>query len=172
MKTLIVYYSRTGTTKKLADDLARELNADKEEIIDLRNRKGIFGYLTAGRDALRRKYTEIAGEKFNPSDYDLVLIGTPIWAGKITPAVRTYMRCHKDKFGNVACFCTMGGSHPGTTFQEFEKSLEKKPVATLHARTNEVHKNLHKDKIKKFALDINEKVKLKKINSKKSKKKK
>ena len=44
------------------------------------NRAGIIGYLFAGRDAVRKKLTKLKPLKFNPTDYDLVIIGTPIWA--------------------------------------------------------------------------------------------
>jgi len=55
MKALVVYYSRTGNTKFVAEKIAQELGADIEEVIDKKNRFGLINYLRAGGDALRRK---------------------------------------------------------------------------------------------------------------------
>ncbi len=91
MKTLVVYYSRTGSTKNAAEHIAKQLGADLDELIDSKNRMGLWGWLMAGRDALRKYTTTLMDIKKNPADYDLVIIGTPIWAGTITPAIRTYV---------------------------------------------------------------------------------
>ncbi len=53
MKTLVVYYSRTGNTKLIGDELAAVLGADVEELKDRDDRSGRMGYIRAGRDALR-----------------------------------------------------------------------------------------------------------------------
>jgi flavodoxin len=60
MNTLVVYYSRTGKTRFVAEKVVAELKADIEEIVDLKNRKGRFGFLKAGYDATRGNGTEIA----------------------------------------------------------------------------------------------------------------
>ena len=55
MKTLIVYYSRTKTSEKLAKSLAGKLDASLEEVIDKRDYSVALGYITGGRDALMKK---------------------------------------------------------------------------------------------------------------------
>ena len=55
MKTLVVLYSRTGTTKKVGEEIAAALKADVEEIIDTKKRSGPIGYVQAGRDAMKKK---------------------------------------------------------------------------------------------------------------------
>src|SRR3989339_644824 len=96
MKTLIVYYSRTGTTKRVAEAIAEKLGADLEEIVDKKDRKGAMGYLTAGRDATLRRLTEIEPLKKRAEDYDLVIIGTPIWSWNMSVAVRAYLSLNKE----------------------------------------------------------------------------
>ncbi len=104
MKTLVVYYTRTGNAKFIAETVAAELGADTEEVIDKKKRQGTFGYLSAGRDAMGQKETEIAQTKRTPSDYDLVIIGQPIWAGNPTPAIRTYLNKNNLSGKKVALF--------------------------------------------------------------------
>jgi hypothetical protein len=57
MKSLVVYYSRNGNSKFIAQKIAEKLGADTEEIIDKKNRRGWIGFLTAGRDATQGKET-------------------------------------------------------------------------------------------------------------------
>jgi flavodoxin len=104
MKTLVIYYTRTGNAKFVAETVAAELGADIEEVIDLKNRQGKLAFLPAGRDAMRGKETEIAQTKRTPTDYDLIIIGQPVWAGSPTPAIRTYVNKNDLSGRKVALF--------------------------------------------------------------------
>jgi len=152
-KALVVFYTRTGTTKKLAEDIAKTLGTDIEEIIDTKDRKGAVGYLTAGRDAMQKRLTKIKPAKKDPANYDVVAIGTPIWGWAMTPAVRTYISQNSHKFKRVAFFCTMGGSGGMKAFAEMEKLL-KKPLAVLELKTEEVKGGTHLEKVKEFCRKV------------------
>ena len=104
MKTLVVYYTRTGNSKFAAETIAAELGADIEEVIDLKKRQGRLAFLPAGRDAMRGKETEIAQTSRNPTDYDLMIIVQPVWAGSPTPAIRTYVNRNDLSGKKVALF--------------------------------------------------------------------
>ena len=105
MKSLVVYYSRTGTTKAIGNSIANEINADTDEIIDLKARIGRINYMRAARDAKGYKITNIRTEK-DPSNYDLIVIGTPIWWGHIPPAIRTYLQNNELNGKKIALFIT------------------------------------------------------------------
>ena len=75
-KILVVYYSRTGMTKKLALSISDMLGADCEEIIDTKKRAWVVWYIMAGRDAALKKQTTIQNITKNPSEYDIVCIWT------------------------------------------------------------------------------------------------
>ena len=91
MKTLVVYYSRTGTTKKVAETISSMIESDIERIIDTKKRAGPFGGLAAAKDAILKRLTKIEATKNDPSDYDLVIIGTPIWVGAMSAPIRSYI---------------------------------------------------------------------------------
>jgi len=152
MKALVVFYSRTGTTKKFGQFLAKELGAEIEELIDLTNRKGPIGWLGGGRDAATKKETQITQTHFNPKDFDVVLLGSPVWAGTIAPALRTYLNKNKGNFKRVAFFGTYGGS-AGSLFTEFE-GLSKKPIGCVGFKTADVVKNAFEEKTKEFCKNI------------------
>ena len=109
MKSLVVYYTRTGNSRFVAETIAAEVGADIEEVVDLKKRSGILGYLGGGRDARQGKETEIAPIKKSPADYQLVIVGTPIWAGKPTPAITTYLKKNDLSGKKVAVFFAQGG---------------------------------------------------------------
>jgi len=109
IKTLIIYYTRTGNTKFAAETIATELGADIEEVIDLKKRQGKLAFLSSGRDAMQGKETQIAQTKRNPNDYDLIIIAQPIWAGNPTPAIRTYLNKNDLLGKKVALFFSDSG---------------------------------------------------------------
>ena len=108
MKTLVVYYTRTGNSKFAAETIAAELGADMEEVVDLKSRQGKLAYMSCGRDAMSGKETEIAQTNRNPADYDLIVIAQPVWAWSPTPAIRTYVNKNDLSGKKVALF--FGGS--------------------------------------------------------------
>ncbi|HEX7482824.1 MAG TPA: flavodoxin [Candidatus Bathyarchaeia archaeon] len=112
MKSLVVYYTRTGNARFVAETIAAEIGADVEEVIDLKKRTGAFGYLSGGSDARRGKETEISPTKKSPAEYDLVIVGTPVWAGRPAPAILTYLKKHDFADKKVAVFFTQGGKKP------------------------------------------------------------
>ena len=123
MKTLIIYYSDSGSTKIMARTLSMNLKADIIGIKDLKNRKGFTNRLLSSVDAFRESKTDISPAKVDLTDYDLIYIGTPTWAGKPTPAIITLIdRCNwagKD----VILFTTMtkDGSEESTLERLDEK---------------------------------------------------
>ncbi|VVB53075.1 Flavodoxin [uncultured archaeon] len=154
MKALVAYYSRTGTTKKVAEAVAKELSADLDEIIDEKNRGGPLGYITGGRDAFLKKQTTIRTQK-NPADYDLVVVATPVWADLPTPAARTYIEQNKGKIRKNAFLITQGGNNQEKPLKELELIAEMKPAAFLALRTKEVADGEYSAKVKEFAGKLN-----------------
>ncbi|TYB30492.1 MAG: flavodoxin [Candidatus Mcinerneyibacterium aminivorans] len=151
MKALVVYYSRTGITQNLAENIAKNLNADMDEIKDKKSRSGLFGWFGAGKDAVLKKETEIEYDA-DPENYDVVIIGSPVWAGNITPAVRTYL--NKFTFQKVAFFATYGGSE-GKVFENLEK-YSSRPLDKIGIKMKDVKLANMKQKVERFCKNIKE----------------
>ncbi|MDP4145707.1 MAG: flavodoxin [Bacillota bacterium] len=130
-RILVIYYSRTGFTKKVAQEIAKRFDCEIEEIQEKANRKGIIGFILGGRDALQKRRTNIHPTSKNISDYDLVIMGTPVWAYHITPALRTFIADNKGKFKNVALFSTQGGTSNSKVLEDHLELFNKKPAAVL-----------------------------------------
>ncbi len=150
MNALVVYYSRTGTTRKVAEKLAALLNCVSEEIHDTANRKGMLDGLSAGKDATSEKLTKLEKVKTDPAAYDIVIIGTPTWNQRVSTPIRTYCTQYKDRFKKVAFFCTYQYTD-NNPFEEMESLCGKTPVATLRLhRKKEVEVNQYIGKVEEF----------------------
>jgi len=150
MTTLLVYYSRTGTTKKVAEKISSILKCENLEIIAERDRKGIAGYIISGKEAIAKKITAIKKIEKNLSDFELIIIGTPIWGGNISSPIRTVLEEYKNKFKKIAFFATQGGNGAERAFSEMEKITGLKPLSTMTLTTKEVINDIIEDKIKNF----------------------
>jgi len=133
MKSLVVFYLRTGTTRTVAEAVSERLGSDVDEIHDTRDRRGFIGWMSAGRDAGKRKLTTIKDVTKDPGQYDLVVIGTPVWNNTVSTPIRTYIAQHRDRLNEVAFFCTQD-TEKSRVFEEEELLVGRKPVATLALR--------------------------------------
>jgi len=124
MKSVIIYYSRTRKTAVAAKALAKELNADIIEIEDLKSRSGALNYVSASMDAVREIKTHIRPESLNLEKYGLVYVGTPVWAGKPSPAIITAIDRYNFQGKDVILFATFGGSRGNSTIKRMEEKIE------------------------------------------------
>ena len=116
MKTLVVYFSATGTTKAAAQKLAKEFNADLYEITpeqpytdadldwrDKQSRSTIEMQDKSSRPAIQ-------GRCENITDYDVVWIGFPVWWYTAPTIVNTFIEAHDLSGKTLNVFATSGGS--------------------------------------------------------------
>lgn len=156
-KILVTYYSRSGTTKNIGGMISDILKCDLEEIHDTKKRKGFLGFIIAGRDSMFKRETVIESIKKDPAEYDLVIIGTPVWASNLTPAIRTYINSNKDKFKQVAFFNTLGGSDGEKVLDIMEELCGKGSLARLSLSEKIVKKESHKEFVNTFTHEVMDK---------------
>ncbi|MDP3083175.1 MAG: flavodoxin [Rubrivivax sp.] len=130
-RILLVYYSRTGTTRELARQIAALCGADLEEIQDRVGRGGALGLLRSLAEALLHICPPISPSQHAPRAYDLVIIGTPVWAGQPASPVRSYVRRHHDSFRRVALFCTCSGDNGSAALQPLQRLCGQPARAAL-----------------------------------------
>jgi flavodoxin len=150
-KILVVYYSRTGNTERVGKDIAECFGADIEKVVDKKNRKGFFGFIGAGQAATFKRRTRIEPLKRDPSQYDIIIIGTPIWALSMTPAIRTYLTQTKGKLKSVAFFVTSAGTSAKKIVASMEKLSGKKSLNAVGFVSEELEDNTkYSAKLAKF----------------------
>lgn len=154
MKSLVVFYSWTGNTRKIAETIAKALKSDMEEIQDVKARKGVFGFMKSGFESLFKKLPKIKETKYSPEDYDLVIFGSPIWAGTIASPLRTYIAKNKDKIKKTALVIISGGDNPAKSANAVEEITKKKLVSVLGVVEEEIKGNKYEEKVKKFIEEL------------------
>ncbi|WP_406535711.1 flavodoxin family protein [Methanobrevibacter sp.] len=140
MKSLVVYFSRTNITKRLAEDIAGQLDCDIEEIKSKVNYNGKLGYARGIKDGASGKIIELEPQKYNPEDYDVVYIGAPVWASKAANPIISYLNQNEGRFSNVKFFLTAGSSGFDSSFKQMEENSVK-PLKTLALTTRNVKKD-------------------------------
>lgn len=111
-KILIAYFSYTQTTEGLAKEIHGRVGGDLVKIEPVEPYSTVFDELVARfRPEVHEKQTPaILPVDVDPQNYDLILIGTPLWSGTITPPMRTFLS-DKDWNGKqIALFLTHKGS--------------------------------------------------------------
>jgi len=103
----VLYFTRSGNSKRVAQKIAAKLSTDAIEITDNMNWKGPFGFIKGGMYASRNKTVKIEIKQDFADTGELVLV-TPLWAGKIAPAINTFLR-NKD-LDRIHLVVTSGGS--------------------------------------------------------------
>jgi flavodoxin len=154
-KILLVYYSRTWITRKVAEYIKQLIACDVEEIIDKKDRSWIIWYLWAGRDASLKKLTDIQETNLYPWNYDILIIGTPVRDFTMASAIRTYIQKNKENLPpKIIFYCTMWGGGDRTTFQDMTYLCSKTPIWVIWFKTKDIVKNQFQDRLKKFLEDI------------------
>jgi len=110
MKTLVVYYSWKGKTELVAASISKILAAKLGKIEEVKNRKGFFGFISGGYAALKGKCSRIKPLDFNLNNYDLIFLGTPVWAARPAPAINTFISSSNFNDKEVVLFATMSAS--------------------------------------------------------------
>jgi flavodoxin len=124
-KTLILYYSLTGNTRAGCEVLQAELGADIIEIKDLRKRDGKWGFFKTAIGSLVGKHTKIEPEKVDITKYHNIILGSPIWTGKLSMAIRTLIDRNRFDWRKVIIYTTTNALEK-EKYQEKSRNLVRK----------------------------------------------
>lgn len=155
-RILVVFYSRSDTTAELAGRLAGELDADYERLreVEYHRRAGPIGYLRSILDVVRKRPSHLQPTRHAPSGYDLVLIGTPVWAGRASAPVSTWIAQHWHEVRTTAFFCTMGGSGSEKAFEQMKLLVRRAPIATCAISARDIQGDAAVEKVARFVLAV------------------
>ncbi len=153
-RVLVVFFSRTGTTKQVAAELAKALGADLAELREPRSRSGLLGWLRSGFEAFRHRTTTLRDFHEETRHYGLVVVGTPVWVGAVCSPVRTFLRHHAGKLPPVAFFATMGGRGSETAFAQMTSEAKRSPIASLALSEADVRSGKHLERVSAFAREL------------------
>lgn len=147
---LIVYFSMTGRTRPIVKELCRATGADIEEIREPRLRDGLPGVWRALLDAVLRRRTPVLAPIHDPAGYDLVILGGPIWAGRMASPVRAFASQYVKQARRVAFFCTAGGQKADEAFADLQRLCGHAPCATLLLDAKHLEPESHRAELAHF----------------------
>ncbi len=123
-KILVIYYSLTGHTEDIAEQIKAQANADLYAI-ELQEPlpKGWMGYYEIWKQYKDKNYPRIKSTMPNLSGYDLVILGSPVWMYTISTPVQSFLKQADFQQKPVAVYSTQG-SNPGTFFADIKKEAK------------------------------------------------
>lgn len=155
-RALVACYSMTGNTRRLAGEIRAGLGdeAELEMIHEPHERHGAIGILRALFDAITRRKPPVLPVHCLPEHYDLLILGGPIWAGRIASPVRTYALQLGATAPRVAFFCTEGGKGAESAFAELEQLCRRAPRATLVVDHEHLPPEKHRESLAHFVSTV------------------
>ena len=129
MKTLITYFSAEETTKKIADQVAKDCGIDVFEIVPKEpytaaDIKWMNPVARCNKEKLGNKDVPVEGKIENFADYDTILIGFPIWYGGAPNVINTFCKGYDFTGKKVIAFATSEGSPIGKTCEKLAPYVE------------------------------------------------
>jgi flavodoxin len=125
MKTLIVYYTLEGNTHYAAKKIASLLDADVLRVKPVKTypRKGFRKFLWGGKSAVMAETPELEPYTFDASAYDRIVFGFPVWAGNVTPPLRTFIKENDLSGKRFAAFACQSGAGAEKAFEKLKTAL-------------------------------------------------
>ncbi|MDR1195183.1 MAG: NAD(P)H-dependent oxidoreductase [Endomicrobium sp.] len=120
-RVLVVYYSKSGNTKKVAEIIKEKTNGDIYEIeIDVNYSNGfVKTAIEARKQTKTKKYPELKNALPDFTAYDLIFIGSPVWSYTVTPPVLSFLQSADLSGKTVVPFAAFEGN-AGNFFKDFK----------------------------------------------------
>jgi flavodoxin len=144
----IIFYSRTGNTKIVAEVIGETFGLPLQEIQDLKDRSGFFGFIGGMIDVRKNPITTISPETVSLYGNEVLFIGSPIWGMKLAPAITTFLEGADFSGKKVILFTTTSSRMKQSAFDEYSTLIQKKGgtmidtffLKTLWKKSDEIRK--------------------------------
>lgn len=148
MNILCICYSRTGKTAGLMEEIAKELDCELCLLADGVDRSGLRGWLRSGMDAMARHIPQVEKPetRLPLKEYDLVILGTPVWAGRCSAPMRSFLLQYGEELKQVAYVITRGGdTRCEEVFDQMDLYTREKRIQAVSIRCNTVGSTFWRD---------------------------
>lgn len=129
--SLVVYYSQSGTTEKVANIIQKKTGADIERIEPVSPYSGDMGAIAGAFMGERQsgKFRDLKPMKAKVADYDTLYVGYPIWMGTCAAPIHSFVKANNLKGKVVIPFCTFG-SGGNTSIADLKTALPESKVSS------------------------------------------
>jgi hypothetical protein len=126
-RVLVVYYSLGNAGERVAADLAALFSADVERIVESHPRR--WSFFTGGAAAMFGTKVALEPSTRDPSAYDRIFVLTPVWAWRLSPPVRTWLKAHAGRLPEAAYGTISGDTEPEKIVAAMAKAAKREPFA-------------------------------------------
>jgi flavodoxin len=123
---LVLFYSRTGNCRAVARAIGETLNCPVQEIQDLKDRSGFWGFISGMIDIRKRPITEIAPKTLDLSACDTIYLGSPIWGMRFAPAITTVLGAFDFAGKKIVLFAVVAGKFKQEKIDAYAQALSAK----------------------------------------------
>ena len=131
VRACVIYYSYSGITRRVAEGIR---NASGCDLVEVRTRAAYSSFTAYTTGVLRSRKgvcDPIEPGEIDVSGYDLLIIGTPVWAWKPSPAINAAVKALRGCEGKMAVIFSTCNNQPGEALPLLRKSLEAKGVTVM-----------------------------------------
>jgi flavodoxin len=128
MALCIIFHSYSGITRRVAKKVKVACGGDLIEVMPKKRYNALTVFPVGGYRAMKGKKDPIEQKKIDVSGYDLIVVGTPVWAWKPTPVINAAIAALKGCDGRKGVIFATCGGQPGDTVEVMKKALEARGV--------------------------------------------
>ena len=146
---LCIYYSFSGNTRRAMKEIAEALGAEIVAIDDGADRNGFLGFMSAGRDAMRRSTAPLKPFKTDKpiEEYKMVIVGSPVWAGRCSSPIRGLLKRRGLEMSRVSYVITRSGSRrSASVFDQMDLYTKEKHLYDVSLQPGSVGYAFWRDK--------------------------
>lgn len=137
-KVLVVVYSYTGTSRKVADLLCSQQGWPMAEIVETRPRAGAVGSFRCLLDSVFGRHPSIRYEGPHTKKFDAVVLVSPIWGQRLAGPMRSFVGTQRNHLPDVAVISVMGGRGAPNAVAEISQLIGRAPILDVAFTTHEV----------------------------------
>ena len=146
---LCIYYSFSGNTRRAMKEIAEALDTEIVAVDDGADRNGFFGFMSAGRDAMRRSTAPLKPFRTDKpiEEYKMVIVGSPVWAGRCASPVRGLLKRRGLEMSRVSYVITRGGTRRSVSvFDQMDLYTKEKHLFDVSLQPGSVGYAFWRDK--------------------------
>jgi hypothetical protein len=131
--TVVLFVTRTGNSRRLAEKIASHYGVRAREIVDLEDRKGLSGFMKAGAQSFKGEASRIVDPRADLSSASRVVLVQPMWAFSACPPLRTWLSLHVAELKGkmVGLLTSQFGTPAKAMRKKFEEDFVKLDAFTM-----------------------------------------
>lgn len=134
-KVLVIYYSLSGNTEKIAKEIAQQTSADLFKIETIKKYSTPSVYVKSKQELSTKEYPSLQEKPLDLSQYDTIFVGGPVWWYTMAPPLFSFLKQTDFQGKNVVPFSTQGSNY-GKFFIDFANIIQNANIKTAENFNN------------------------------------